>query len=364
MRIFPGKTYSFFVMREFIKAFIVSIIFLLGLSFIVRSIQNLDIFKEFSFTQIIYLRILQAPFIIMRECMLASCMFASVYTMCNLTKNREILALRSCGVSVYRIISPLILVGFFIGIFSIAFEDFVVAKSLVAKDMYKDKLRGKDPRKYFKDRGSMIIFGENNIIYKIDRYSVESKMMEGVMIIQKDMESNIIMRIDAENVHWDGESWVFHEGVFRSFDRNGNISGREVFSELKTKIRDDPKYFGKETRNIMNMTLKDGYKYIKMMRKMGFNYKKLLTKYHRRIATSVTFFLIVVMGLSLGSMPFKNALVISFSMTLGMVLVFFFIIEIGSTFGGQGKIPPVIGGWLGNIVFFFITLFLLRKLRV
>jgi len=45
MRIFPGKTYSFFVMREFIKAFIVSIIFLLGLSFIVRSIQDLDIFK-------------------------------------------------------------------------------------------------------------------------------------------------------------------------------------------------------------------------------------------------------------------------------------------------------------------------------
>lgn len=364
MRMFPGKTYSFFIIREFIKVFIVSIIFLMGLSFIVRSIQDLDIFKEISIIQMIQLRILQAPVIILRECMLASCMFASVYTMCNLTKNREILALRSCGVSVYRIISPLILAGFFICIFSIAFEDFVVVKSIVAKDRFWDKLKGRDPREYFKDRVNMIIFGENDIIYKIDKYLVDSKVMEGVMIIQKDIESNITLRIDAENARWDGESWIFYRGVLRSFDKNGHIDEREVFSELKTKIRDNPKYFGKETRNIVNMTLEEGYKYLKMLRRMGFSYKKVLTKYHRKIATSVTFFLIVVMGLALGSMPFKNALVISFSMTLGIVLIFFFIIEIGSTFGGQGKIPPVIGGWLGNIVFFFISVFLLRKLRV
>ena len=63
-------------------------------------------------------------------------------------------------------------------------------------------------------------------------------------------------------------------------------------------------------------------------------------------------------------MSFKNALVISFSMTLGIVLVFFFLIEIGYTFGSTGKIHPIIGGWLGNIVFSFVAIYFLRKLRV
>jgi lipopolysaccharide export LptBFGC system permease protein LptF len=51
-------------------------------------------------------------------------------------------------------------------------------------------------------------------------------------------------------------------------------------------------------------------------------------------------------------------------MTIGIVLVFFFIIELGYTFGSSGKIPPVIGGWLGNIVFSMVCIFLLRRKRV
>jgi lipopolysaccharide export LptBFGC system permease protein LptF len=63
-------------------------------------------------------------------------------------------------------------------------------------------------------------------------------------------------------------------------------------------------------------------------------------------------------------MPFKNALVISFGITLITVLVFFFIIEIGQTFGSSGRVSPVIGGWLGNIVFSLVAVLMLRRVRV
>jgi lipopolysaccharide export LptBFGC system permease protein LptF len=51
-------------------------------------------------------------------------------------------------------------------------------------------------------------------------------------------------------------------------------------------------------------------------------------------------------------------------MTLITVLAFFFIIEIGETFGSTGKISPILGGWLGNIVFSIVAVFLLRRVRV
>jgi len=103
---------------------------------------------------------------------------------------------------------------------------------------------------------------------------------------------------------------------------------------------------------------------VRMMKKMGFDHRRYLTRLHRKIANSVTLLLVIVIGLSLGSMSFKNALVISFSMTLGIVLVFFFIIEIGTTMGSSGRISPVIGGWLGNIVFLTLGVYLIRRLRV
>jgi lipopolysaccharide export system permease protein len=364
MRVFIGKTYSLFLIRQFLKVFLVTIIFIMGLSFIVRTLQGLESTRGFSFAQIVVLRILEAPEIISRECLLASCMFASVYTMSTLTKNREILALRSCGVSIYKIISPLIIIGAIIGGSSLLFENYVVVPSFDIKGNFINRLKGEKPKGYYMDRSNIIVFGENNIIYKIDKYSAKEMAMRGVMIIKKTKEGNIEYRIDAERGKWDGDRWIFYNGIMRTFSADGEIEGSKAFKVLATSIRDDPQYFGRDTRTIENMSLGEAYRYTRMMKRMGFDYNRFLTRFHRKIANSVTYFFIVIIGLSLGSMQFKNALVISFSMTLGMVLVFFFIIEIGTTLGSSGRLSPVIGGWLGNIVFLFIGVYLLSRLRV
>jgi len=364
VRAFPGKSYSFFLIKEFLKVFFVSIIFIMGLSFIVRTLQKLNPSKTYSFFQILIIRFLEAPEIISRETLLASCMFASVYTMSKLSKNREILALRSLGISVYKIILPLILLGFIICISSLAFEDLIVVKSILWKDSYISKIKGVQKRKYFMDRNNIIVFGKNNVVYQIEKKKKKKNEMVGIMIIKKNEYGNIKYRIDAEKGRWDGKRWVFLNGIYRSFDDSGEIENSKTFLSLETQIRDAPKYFTRDRRRLENMTFREAYQYIRMIKRMGFNYRGLLTRFNRKLANGFTLFLVIIIGLSLGSMPFKNVIVISFSLTLGIVLVFFFVIEIGYTFGSTGKIPPVIGGWLGNIIFSLISVYLLRSLRV
>jgi LPS export ABC transporter permease LptG len=364
MRLFIGKTYSIFLVRQFIKVFFVTIVFIMGLSFIVRTLQGIEATRGFSLTQVILLRIFEAPEIISRECLLASCMFASVYTMSTLTNNREILALRSCGVSIYKIISPLIILGALIGGSSLLFENYVVVPSFDIKGNFVNRLKGEQPKGYYMDRNDIIVFGEHDIIYKIDKYLAKDMVMKSVMIIKKTAEGSIDYRIDAERAEWDGDRWLFYNGIIRTFSVDGEIIQRELFEVLDKDIRDDPLYFGRDTRSIENMTLGDAHRHTRMMKRMGFDHRSYLTRFHRKLANSVTYFFIIIIGLSLGSMSFKNALVISFSMTLGIVLVFFFIKEIGTTLGLSGRLSPIIGGWLGNIVFLFIAILLMRRLRV
>jgi lipopolysaccharide export system permease protein len=364
MKLFVGKTYSSFLVVQFLKVFFITVIFIMGLSFIVRTLQGLQATKEFSLLQIVVLRVFEAPEIVSRECLLAACMFAAVYTMSNLSRNREILALRSCGVSIYRIITPLILIGFIISIASLLFENYIVIPSMDYKGNYINRLRKEEPKGFYMDRSNIIVFGENRLIYKIDRYLAKETTMHGVMIIKKSDEGTIEYRIDAREGRWDGTRWLFRDGIKRVFTPEGEISEREIFQLLPTEIGDDPRYFGRDTRSVENMTIQDAYRHMVMMKKMGFDYRSQLTRLNRKIANSITLFLVIIIGLSLGSMSFKNALVISFSMTLGIVLVFFFIIEIGTTLGSSGRISPVIGGWLGNIVFLFPGVYLIRKLRV
>ena len=208
------------------------------------------------------------------------------------------------------------------------------------------------------------VFGEGDLIYKIDRYLAEETAMYGIMIIKKNDDGVIEYRIDAREGRWDGSRWIFMDGIKRTFETGGEIAEREIFDLLPTQIRDEPKYFGRDTRSVENMTIQDAARYVGMMKKMGFDHRRHLTRLNRKIANSITLLLVIVIGLSLGSMSFKNALVISFSMTLGIVLVFFFVIEIGTTMGTSGRIPPVVGGWLGNILFLMLAVYLIRKLRV
>ena len=363
MKILPGKTYSIFMIKEFLKVFFISIIFIMGLSFIVRTIQRADVFKQYKLYQVIIIRLLEAPEIISRECLLASSMFAAVYTMSSLTGSREVLALRSCGVSIYRVMSPLIIMGLIIAVGSLLFEDLVVVKSIRWQKEYKAKLQGVS-RSYYRDRFDLIIFGEKGRVFKIDRYRAGTKEMDNLLILRKNDEGRIIERIDAEKAKWNGETWILYKGVIRRFDNEGNLVYEQNFDRYKSNIKDEPRAFARPAISIKNMTIRDGLEYLHSLKRMGLPSKRDETKFHRRIARSFTLFLVIIIGLSFGSMQFRNIIVISFSLTLGVVLLFFFIIEIGYTFGSSGKIPPFLGGWLGNIVFSFISIYLMNRLRI
>jgi lipopolysaccharide export system permease protein len=341
--------------------FLVFVLFIMGLSFIVRTLQRLD--RDETIGQITVMRLLEAPEIIFRETLLASCMFASVYTMSLLTKNREILALRSCGVSAYRIISPLLLVGMVISGGSLLFEDLVVVPSFQLRERYTARVRGEEVRSRLADRYNLIVFGEGNIVYRIERYLSSRQIMKQVMVIRKDPSGNVVFRIDALSAEWTAGAWLFRDGTIRRFAPDGTLIDESRFQKMPTDIRDRPQYFARDVRQVENMTLAEAAEYVATRRRMGFGYKRELTKFHRKIAGAVTLLLVVIMGLALGTMSFRNALVMSFSFTLLTVLVLYFIMEVGYTFGSSGQIPPALGGWMGNLVFAPVASFLLNRIR-
>jgi lipopolysaccharide export system permease protein len=254
-------------------------------------------------------------------------------------------------------------VGVGVCLFALAFEDFVVVPSIAFRRKYAARVRGENMSSFLTDRYNLIVFGEDSVIYKIGRYSAGNREMHTVMVLDKDDAGNVAFRIDAEGAAWGGESWVFRDGVIRRFGDDGSILEERSFSRLPTGLADPPQYFARDVRKVTNMTILEGYRYIQVRRRMGFGYRRELTEYHRRIAGSVALFFVVLIGLSLGSLSFKNTFVISFSLTLVSVLVFYFVVEMGYVFGKNGRIPPAVGGWMGNIVFSTVGAFLVTRIR-
>ncbi len=82
-------------------------------------------------------------------------------------------------------------------------------------------------------------------------------------------------------------------------------------------------------------------------------------EFHRRFSIPVACLVLAMVGLPLGLSSKKGGKSTGFVLTILLVLVYYALTLVGVSFGRQGKLPPVLGGWLADIVFFFGGLLLL-----
>ena len=84
-------------------------------------------------------------------------------------------------------------------------------------------------------------------------------------------------------------------------------------------------------------------------------------EFNRRLALPSACLVLVLIGIPLGLSSKKGGKGAGFVLTIVLVMAYYFISIIGLSFARSGKLPPVIGVWLANIVFAIIGLLLLWR---
>jgi lipopolysaccharide export system permease protein len=84
-----------------------------------------------------------------------------------------------------------------------------------------------------------------------------------------------------------------------------------------------------------------------------------LIEFHNRFALPTACLVLAMVGIPLGLSSKKSGKSGGFVLTIALVFVYYFISLIGVSLAKQGRVSPVFGAWLANIVFFAAALFLL-----
>ncbi len=82
-------------------------------------------------------------------------------------------------------------------------------------------------------------------------------------------------------------------------------------------------------------------------------------EFHNRIALPTACLVLAMVGIPLGLSSKKSGKSGGFVLTILLVFVYYFISLIGVSLAKQGRVSPVFGAWLANLVFFAAALFLL-----
>src|SRR5512140_4009854 len=84
-----------------------------------------------------------------------------------------------------------------------------------------------------------------------------------------------------------------------------------------------------------------------------------LIAFHRRFALPTACLVLALVGIPLGLSSKKGGKSGGFVLTILLVFAYYSVTLIGVSLARQGKVPPALGAWLANLVFFLGGAFLL-----
>ncbi len=352
------------VQRYLLKLFLP--VFFVSLAFFVLLLQLGDLFahiieylqNEASLKSILKLMLFYMPKCIAYSVPLAI-LFSGSYTMGNLYAKNELTSIFSAGISLFKFTIPLLILGFFLSVAMIFFEDRVVIKYFFKKnELTKELLSNADN---FSASNVAIISKMGKLCYTADYYDDNKKTLSNVSIIIRD-EGVLKMIIEAPSARWDVDKWLVENPHVYLYDENNLVKHLQEFPE-DVLLDEPPKSFQRNISSVDEMTIENAKLFIAKLKKNGLPYYEELSKYYRRFSFPFTIFIVLFFSISLGGKFKKNILLMSILFSLGIATIFY-ITEMLTMMAAKWEyISPLAGAWTPIFIFSILSVFLLRRAR-
>jgi LPS export ABC transporter permease LptG/LPS export ABC transporter permease LptF len=88
-----------------------------------------------------------------------------------------------------------------------------------------------------------------------------------------------------------------------------------------------------------------------------------LVELHYRFALPVASLVLALVGMSLGLSTRKGGKAVGLILTIVLVFIYYIIMAFGLSFAKQGRLPPLIGLWLANVIFAAAGIWMLAQLQ-
>ncbi|MBA7572806.1 hypothetical protein ES708_14592 [subsurface metagenome] len=360
---------SRYILKEFAVFLIYCILAFLVIYVLADLVENLDKFidSDVGLPVIILYYLFYLPYMMILTLPVAM-LLATMFSLGRLVGDNEITAMKSSGVSLYRIVMPLYVFSLIVGLIVMGFTEFVVPHA----NRYMEEIKEKGSEFRFSlssnaelDRSRVYLAnGDGRIIYARG-YSSKTRMPQGVVIIEP-YESigddgapyaGIKSRIDADYMLYKDDVWMLHNVVERTFHADGETR-TEYIALPAPFIKRTPSDFARIDLKPEEMDYFQLKQYIAQVNDKGGDASEWLVDLYLKISFPFVSFVIVFFGAPMAAGSRARGKTASFGIALIISFVFYTFINASQVLGRNGALDPVVAAWLPNGLFFMIGIFM------
>lgn len=284
-----------------------------------------------------------------------------------LSADREITALRSCGVSLYQLAFPvgvctgIVLSGsFFLTLFVRPWSNTALKQTLY--DVTKTRVAAGLKDKTFNDAfEGLVIYAEEiqppGTVLKgvmiADTREMQRKntifAQSGIIIASEDSRLLTLKLLDGMVHSVDLPEKGYQTTRFSVYDVTLNLA--TAFPEARKPDRDPQDMSIEELRRTMKQKTTDHV-----------DIREELIEWHRRFSLPFANVVFGLIALSLGTQSLWSLRSHGFAASLGVILCYYLLLTVGETVGKKGGLPPAFALWLPNIALGSIGLLLFHHI--
>jgi lipopolysaccharide export system permease protein len=199
------------------------------------------------------------------------------------------------------------------------------------------------------ERADITYLGRGGRIYSVGLYRVREKTMHEVSVMEF-KGGSVARRIDAPEAVWDGQRWVFSNGMLRTFE--GGQEQAHPFDHLSVEgLRERPEDFAKEGPAPEQMNFQELHAYIERLRASGARVANFLVDLHVRLAFPLVNLIVVMIGASVATRLRMQSAALGFGLSVAISFVYYAFMRTGQALGHNGALPPYLAAWLGDLAF-------------
>jgi lipopolysaccharide export system permease protein len=304
-----------------------------------------------------------------------SVMMAVLLTFLRLSSDNEIVALKSCGLSLYRLLPPVLLFAVFGCLLTAFITLYAIPQSRASLEKMALRLAATNVDVGLKERTFNDAF--KNVMLYVNKIDTHHKKLIDIFIEDKRKKDIVSTVVAPEGrLFSDPENFTFHMLLSNGTIHQTNLKERSATSiqfdtyKLSLDLKKEMAGTEKRQKHREEMSIAELRQYIKDAPEKDTDYYKARIVLHRRFSIPLACLTMGLLAFPLGIQSKTTRRSFGLILCLFFFLLYYLLLTAGYAFGEDGSYPPEIGMWLPNVVmgslgiFFVIQTARERSLKV
>lgn len=268
-----------------------------------------------------------------------------------LSGDSEIIALRTSGISFYRIMVAPLMFGLLTSIASFGINEYVVpvanrtSKKLEFMALYKQTLPEGTANFTYMERGKDLSLSRVYYIGLADKTTIHN------VIILDFTRDKLVQIISAANGMWNHGEWILQKGRTYVLAGDSDITRILKFDTLTIPgVKNAQEALKLNKVPPKDMSIAELSAYMDNMRKSNVIPRDLLVRFYQKFSQPLACLIVALAGAPLGLLARRSRSNLGLVYSAVIVFLYYVLQSSSGALGDSGRLDPMVAAWLPNIV--------------